>query len=449
MMRHPVFHKLSSFLWSLFCVGFLFGIAFTALPASRLLGSAQSSPPGTARLDSVLVAGSMRFTSEQIAAAIGLRVGATVGREELQGGADKLAALGLFTNIQYKFATVLGGVKVTYQVADVPALPVTYDNFPWFSDEELSAGVKSSGILFDGGAPGKGSILDAISDALEKLLDAHNVHARVSHEVVAQPFNNQTVQQFRVENTDLTIQKIDFSDPLAQNDRLVQESLPDLIGKPYSRSRVELFEFEQVRPAYLTRAYLNVQFGPPAAHFAANPTNPLSGQLIVAAPINVGVSYVWAGVEWKGNDSMPVQDLNKFSALLPGDPADGNKIQSIWETARAAYAQMGFLDAALNPAPQFDDQTKRVKYVVAVKEGPQYHMGKLVLTGLSIEGERRLKKAWNIAPGAVFDKSVYDDFVNTGIKAAFVGLPVHYDKMGKFLQLDPQNAKVDVLLDFQ
>jgi outer membrane protein assembly factor BamA len=99
--------------------------------------------------------------------------------------------------------------------------------------------------------------------------------------------------------------------------------------------------------------------------------------------------------------------------------------------------------------PKFDDQNKRVTYVVEVSEGPQYHMGKLVLTGLSIEGERRLRKAWSIAPGAVFDKSVYDDFVNTGIKAAFVGLPVHYDKTGKFLQLDPQNAKVDVLLDFQ
>jgi len=84
-----------------------------------------------------------------------------------------------------------------------------------------------------------------------------------------------------------------------------------------------------------------------------------------------------------------------------------------------------------------------------VQEGLQYRMGKLVLTGLSIEGERRLKKAWSIAPGAVFDKSVYDDFVNTGIKAAFAGLPVHYEKVGKFLQLDPRNARVDVLLDFQ
>lgn len=445
MTRYRFFHRLSS----LFCACLLFALAFPPLSASRLRATPQNARPGTARLDSVLVAGSMRFTSEQIVAAIGLQPGATVGREELQGAADKLAALGLFSNIQYRFSTVANGVKVTYQVSDVPALPVTFDNFPWFTDEELAAGIKSSGILFDGGAPTKGTILDAMSGALEKLLDAHNVHARVSHEVIAQPFNNQSVQEFRVENTDLTIQKIDFSDPLAQNDRVVQERLPDLIGKPYSRSRVELFEFEQLRPVYLTHAYLKVQFGQPQAHFAANPTNQLSGQLIVAVPIDVGVPYLWGGVQWKGNDSVPAQELNKFSALLPGDPADGNKIQSIWETARAAYAQLGFLDAALNPVPTFNDQTKRVKYEVEVTEGLQYRMGKLVLTGLSMEGERRLKKAWSIAPGAVFDKSVYDDFVSTGIKAAFVGLPVHYDKIGRFLQLDPQNAKVDVLLDFQ
>jgi outer membrane protein assembly factor BamA len=445
MMRHHAFHKVSSLV--LACL--LLGTVFTPLSASRILAPPQTARPGTARLDSVEFAGSMRFTSEQIARAIGLRPGATVGREELQGAADKLAALGLFTNIQYKFATVLGGVKVTYQVSDVPALPVTFDNFPWFSDEELSAGLKASGILFDGGAPSKGTVLDAISQALEKLLDSRNVHARVSHEVIAHPFSNQSVQEFRVENTDLTIQKVDFSDPLAQSNPVVQERLPDLIGKPYSRSRVELFEFEQVRPIYLARAYLKVQFGEPVAHFAANPTNPLSGEVIVAAPVEPGVAYAWAGVEWKGNDSVSAQDLNKSSALLTGEPADGNKIQSLWEAARAAYAQLGFLDATLNPVAKFDEPAKRVVYVVDVNEGPQYHMGKLVLTGLSMEGERRLKKAWNIAPGAVFDKSIYDDFVNTGIKAAFVGLPVHYDKIGKFLQVDPQNARVDVLLDFQ
>jgi outer membrane protein assembly factor BamA len=445
MMRCHDFHKVSP----LTCACLLFALIIAALPVSSLLATTQNSHPGTARLESVLVAGSMRFTSEQISAAIGLHTGVTVGRDELQGAADKLAALGLFSNIQYKFSTVGDGVKVTYQVSDVPALPVTFDNFPWLTDEELSAGLKSSGILFDGGAPLKGTILDQMSAALEKLLDAHDVHARVAHEVATLPVTNQSVQQFRAENTELTIQKIDFSDPLAQNDRVVQERTADLLGKPYSRSRVELFEFEQVRPVYLAHAYLKVEFGRPVASFTSKPANPLSGPLVIAAPINVGVPYIWHGVEWHGNDSMTAQDLNRFCALLPGDAADGNKIQSFWETARAAYAQLGYLDAALNPVPQFNEVTKRVTYEVTVTEGQQYHMGKLVLTGLSVEGDRRLRKAWNIAPGAVFDKSIYDDFVNTGIKNAFVGLPVHYEKIGRFLQLDPQNAKVDVLLDFQ
>src|SRR5580704_1823599 len=199
MTRYRFFHRLSS----LFCACLLFALAFPPLSVSRLRAIPQNARPGTARLDSVLVAGSMRFTSEQIVAAIGLQPGATVGREELQGAADKLAALGLFSNIQYRFSTVADGVKVTYQVSDVPALPVSFDNFPWLSDEELAAGVKSSGILFDGAAPLKGTILDAISSALEKLLDAHNVHGRVSHEVVVHPFNNQSVQQFRVEDANL------------------------------------------------------------------------------------------------------------------------------------------------------------------------------------------------------------------------------------------------------
>ena len=76
-------------------------------------------------------------------------------------------------------------------------------------------------------------------------------------------------------------------------------------------------------------------------------------------------------------------------------------------------------------------------------------MGSLVLTGLSIEGERRVRAAWKIPDGAVFDKSIYDEFLSTGITQAFTGLPFHYEKIGRFLQEDPQHATVDVMLDFQ
>ena len=66
-----------------------------------------------------------------------------------------------------------------------------------------------------------------------------------------------------------------------------------------------------------------------------------------------------------------------------------------------------------------------------------------------MDGERRIRAAWTIAPGAIFDKNVYEDFVDTGVKRAFVGSPFRYEKIGRFLQENPQSAKVDVLLDFQ
>jgi outer membrane protein insertion porin family len=422
---------------------------FTASLSPKLLADLQNSQAGTAHLDSVLVTGSMRFTSEQISTAIGLRAGEVINRDTLQNAADKLAELGLFSNIQYRFSSVATGVKVTYQVADAPLLPVTFDNFPWATDEDLSAGLKASGILFNGSAPAKGTVLDAMSEALAHVLDQRGVHARVTHQVITLPVKDQMVQQFRVDDANLTVQSIEFNDELAKNDHAIQERLADLVDKPYSRSSIELFELEQVRPIYLAHSYLRVQFGPTVARFAAKPSGPLAGPVIVSVSIIVGPAYQWGGVEWRGNDSVPSANLDQVVDLRPGELADGNKIEAVWERARATYGQAGFLDATLNPEPQFDDKAARVIYTVTITEGPQYRMGNLVLTGLSLEGERRIRKAFPIAQDAVFNKGMYETFVNSGLKTAFAGLPVHYDKIGRFLQEDQTGAKVDVMLDFQ
>ncbi len=435
------FTQLMTFLLSL-CM-------LAAWPTPRLLANPQSVPEPTGHLDSVLITGSQRFSSAQIASALGLRVGEEINRDGLQGAADKLAELGLFQNIQYRFSTVATGVKVTYTVADAPLLPVTFDNFPWVSDDELAAGLKTSGILFDGSAPAKGTILDAMSAALIRTLDQRGVHVHVIHEVITEPVENQTVQQFRVDDADLTVQSIEFNDALAKNDRAIQTSLADLIGKPYSRSRIELFEFEQVRPIYLEHSYLQVHFGPTVAQFASKSPNSLSGPLVISAPIIVGPAYQWGGVEWKGNSSIASPNLDQLVDLQPGSPADGNKIEVIWQRVRAAYGQAGFLDASLDHEPQFDEKTGHVVYRVTINEGPQYHMGNLVLTGLSLEGERRIRAGFPIASDAIFDKDMYEKFLATGIKQAFAGLPVHYEKIGRFLQEDQKSAKVDVMLDFQ
>jgi len=402
--------------------------------------------PATGKLASVKVTGSARYRSDLIVPATGLTPGAAITKDDFQRGADRLAQLGPFATVQYRYATADAGVQVEYQVTDAPSVPVWFDNFPWFTDDELTAGLKKSVPLFDGAAPEHGTLLDDISNAIQQLLESRGIHGSVSHALVTAPTTDVHVQQFRVDAAALNIASVEFSDALAQNDRGIHLRLADVVGQPYSRTLVELFEFEQVRPVYLSHGYIRVKFGAPTVRVSG--AGAASGVAIVA-PIDPGPQYTWSGATWKGNSVFGVLNLDTLFPLHQGNPADGVKIDGGWDAVRDAYARRGYLDVNLAPVPHFDETAKQVSYAVSITEGPQYHMGKLVLTGLSIEGERRIRAGWSIAPGAVFDKSVYDEFYASGIKQAFTGLPFHYEKIGRFLQEDAQNATVDVLLDFQ
>jgi len=174
-----------------------------------------------------------------------------------------------------------------------------------------------------------------------------------------------------------------------------------------------------------------------------------TSKVVVHAPIDPGPAYTWGGVMWSGNTAIPAAELDKLVELSLGASADGMRIQSTWENVRKAYERLGYLDVVVERAPHFDAAAKRVLYEAKITEGPQYRMGNLVLTGLSLEGERRIRAAWKIPAGAVFDNTAYEEFVESKIKQAFAGLPVHYEKIGRFLQKDPASAKVDVMLDFQ
>jgi len=426
-------------------------IIFAALLfASQVI--AEASPPqaaGTARLVSVEVTGSHRFASRDITTVSGLRAGIEVKKEDLQAAADRLAQLGLFASVQYRFSSVESGVKVEYQVTDSADVPVTFDNFPWFTDEEIDVALKGSVVLFDGRAPQSGTILDAMSSSLGNLIAGRGMRATVSHNLVPGPDGKQLVQLFRIEGPVLKVQSVEFSDALAANDRGIRQSLLIVIGKPFSRSAFELFEFEQVRPVYLSHAFLRVKLGRPLPRFSGNPNEPLPDSVVVLAPIEPGPAYAFGGVLWNGNTLIPSAELDKLVELQSGEIADGIKVEGTWEHVRDAYARRGYLDASVNPTPQFDDAATRVSYLVSIAEGPQYRMGNLILSGLSLEGEHRIRAAWNIPPGAVFDKDVYDQFLATGVTQAFRGLPFHYQKLGRFLEEDAKDARVDVMLDFQ
>jgi outer membrane protein assembly factor BamA len=414
--------------------------------------SAQTADAAAAPLREIHSEGQKLISEAQIATITGLVPGSPIGRTDLQTAADKLVQSGLFAKVSYNFQTRLAGVIVTYHVEESPRIPAYFDNIPWFSDSELGDAIRAKLPYFDGTLPEAGAAVDQAADAVKDLLSARGLQVSLEHAVAANPIGDGNVQQIRIEGAALQIAKLEFSDSSLSASKVVQQHLSDIVGKAYSRVTIDLFLAEAIRPIYLHQGNLRVKLGPPEVRLTGDPNHKLPSQIPVFVPVTPGAVYRWKEFRWMGNTLVSEFTLTGLLGAKPGDLADGMQIESAWDRVREEYARRGYLEAKLDPVPSYDDQAHTVSYAVGIQEGPEYHFGKMVLTGISLAAERKLRSAWPFAAGQVFDKAKFEELLvklQAHQEQVFGELPVHYDNVGHWLQTDAGKSTVDVLLDFK
>lgn len=422
---------------------FVRGVALCAvIPA---FASAQTAGPET-KLASVTQVGSHTYSSAQVAAFGGLQTGSTVDHDAIQAAANRLARAGLFSSVRYRFSTDASGLAITFELEDAETFPIALDNLPWITGDDLAGILNQVGIPGKTSAPASGTIDDAIAQALQKTLQAKNINATVSYSVVPLPGTNDRALSFKAAGADVRVASLQFSDPVAARDPAVQSQLPTVVGKPFSLTLLDTFDFEQVRPVYLSHAYLHVKFSSPTIRFSD------ANSVSITVPIDPGPVFTWGGVAWTGNHAYTTSDLDALvtaTGLTVGEPADGNKITAMWQRIHDAYGHRGYIDATVEPKESFDEAAHRASYQVNISEGGQYRMGNLVLTGLAVDAERNLRAAWRIPQGQVFDQTFCDYFLARGIAEALKGLPAAQDTVGHYLEKNQQQKTVDVMIDFQ
>jgi outer membrane protein assembly factor BamA len=414
--------------------------------------SAQAPDVATAPLREVHTDGEKLLTEAQVIAITGLVTGAQIGRNDLQTAADRLVQSGLFAKVSYNFQTKAAGILVTFHVQESPRIPVYFDNIPWFSDSELGDAIRTKFPFFDGTLPEAGAAVDHASEAVKDLLSTRGLPVSLEHMVIANPNGEGDVQEIRVEGAALQIAKLEFSDPSLLASKAVQQHLSEILGKPYSRMTIDLFLSEAIKPIYLQQGFLRVKLGPPEIRLTGAPPPKLPSQIPVYVPVAPGAVYRLKEIHWKGNTLVSEFTLNGLLRVKHGDVADGMQIEAAWDRAREEYGHHGYLEARVDPLPAYDDQAHTVSYSVSIQEGPQFHFGKMVLTGISPAAERRLLDAWPFAAGEIFDKAKFEELLaklQTHQEQVFGVLPVHYENVGHWLQTDAGKHTVDVLLDFK
>jgi outer membrane protein assembly factor BamA len=392
------------------------------------------------------------FSEQQVGSLSGLKLDSQVGKQDLQDAANLLLRSGLFAKVNYKYDTHNDALTLTFHVEESPRLAVTYDNFPWFGDSELSDAIRKDFPFYDGTLPEGGTIVDLAGNSLASFLTEHGLKAEVKHFVLANPLADKNVQEFQIDGVTQTIASVDFSDPTLKDDRAVQQHLSEIRGKPYSRLAIDVFLSEAIRPIYLSRGLLRAKVGPAEVRLTGNPNQKFPENIPVYVPCEPGAVYHWKNAEWRGNSAVSSETLKRALGLNPGDVADGMNIEGGWDRVREAYGRLGYLESKVTPEPAYDDQAHTVSYTVNITEGQQFHYQDMVITGMSLAGERLIREAWPVKPGDILDKTVFEKFLlqlEAHRETVFKDLPVHYDTVGHWLQTDTGKGSVEVLLDFK
>ena len=413
---------------------------------------AQAPASQTSKLQAVNIVGHDKIRSTDIVELTGLQLGAEVSRDDLQAAADRLVQTGLFASVKYSFQSRPDGVALTFTLKEAALIPVFYDNFPWFEDSELNDAIRKKLPFYNATLPAAGSVVDDAASALNTLLSSRGISATLEHQALANPIGDGEVQEFHLEGAGLKIASIEFSDPALNSSKAIRIHLSEITGSEYSRAKIGLFLIEQVRPEYLQRGNLRVKLGPPEVRLTGNPNQQLPQEIPVYIPIVAGPVYRWKDVRWDGNSVLSDLTLTSLIGLKHGGVADGMAIEGGWDRVKEEYGHRGHLDVKISAVPAYDDQAHTVSYGVKVQEGPAYKFGAMVLTGLSVTAEKRLHESWLIPTGGLFDKAQFEDLLTkleTHKEKVFGELPVHYDSVGHWLQTNPSNGTVDILLDFK
>lgn len=403
--------RLGLVLWLASCLP---GLGQTSSSAKSL----SQASPSARQLIAIKVTGSKRFHEDAIATATGLQMGTQVNDDDFKKAARRLGDTGVFTDIAYTFSFSSAGTKLEFQVTDAAKfVPARFEDFVWFTDAELRYRIQEHSPLFDGDLPLSGRLPDEVSDVLQAMLVENAIPGHVVYVRSGSASGPIDSIVYKVEDVLIQVRNIEFTGVGAAELPALESAAQKLPDREYSRSRLDLLVQRQLLPALYARGFLKAAFGEPqpkvvklpAAETEDGPRNQTIVDVFFA--VTPGQQYKLKAIAWSGNKEFPSDVLQKMVRAQPGEPANTMRIADNLKDIQKLYGSRGYVTAALKAEAEFDDPASTVVIHLNVTEGFEYHMGELEFRGLDNSLTAKLRNAWKIRPGDVYDTTYLSEYL--------------------------------------
>jgi hypothetical protein len=325
------------------------------------------------------------------------------------------------------------------------SIPVIFDNFVWFKDQEIIDEIRKDLPSFDGSAPESGDSINKILGALERLLKKRRLPSQIEYIFFSGGgYQYRPEHVFVARDAKIPVCKIVFQNSPPRLESDLEQAARALVNKDYSKLITRSFIEGEAIQVYRKYGYLRANVRLLSAELDSSCKN----NVVIKVAAEPGVAYVWDKAVWTGNQALSSQSLNAAIELKPGEPADGLKIDAGLQAAYIVYGKLGYVTAQIAPTPVFDDVKKRITLNVAITEGPQFRMGNFIVKGVSEKEAALLKERWGLKTGEVYDASYLGDFIKKLVEDKLI-LHDLARILKPELKPDRQKLIVDVIIDFK
>lgn len=420
---------------------FHLALAFVLVTSSAFAQDA--SPNSKIELTEIEFIGLVRTTSAEAIVASGLSVGQVVDIAAIDAAAQKLIDSGLFRKLAYRLSGKDGKAALVFEVEEEtrPAQPVVFDNFVWFTDDELAKAIRAEIPTFEGFAAD--AAIKSITRALQKLIDTQKIQGKIGYAIFQDTSTGRSEHLFRVDGIDMPICRMEFPGTSAISESKLVELSEPLLSDQYGRGFVLSFAENNLVPLFREKGFLQAAFLAPVAKLAGNGADCERG-VAVRVPVSEGQVYAWRNSIWQGNSVLTAEQLDKALGMKPAERANGLKIDKGLETVRILYGEKGHIAVRLTPYPEFDDAARRVTYRIDVNEGPQFRMGSVSFTGVSEAVADRLRSAWKLNEGDVYNDSYLKTFIVEEIPDVMKQAKIQFKSVSTTMKPVSETQTVDV-----
>jgi outer membrane protein assembly factor BamA len=374
------------------------GIALLLLCSLPLLAQ-KRVPPKAIRFQ-----GAPQYTQQELLAAAGLKVDTRLNPRDVKAHAKLLNDTGLFEEVKFTSdsKTVLFTLRPASQL-----FPMHLENVPLTPGKELDVRLHERFLLYRGLLPASGSMLEGICQTLEEMLATKNVKATVKAALTSGLGPQKlTAMNFTVVSPAVHIGRIQLAgiSPAMQAKAGLLAS--GQTGNDFDTENTAIGLQRAFADLYQDQGYAAVQVE------VAQTDPPIVSDQSVDIPYTVTIKeggiYKLGTIDFPASALVARADVEKILSKYPA--GSGRPLDLFLLAVRDAYHAHGYLDCAVVSHPSFNEATRIVNYSIEIAAGSQYRLASVKFDGAPDAMAAKLKLAWKMAPGSVFDESYLSTF---------------------------------------